>query len=192
MNIDLSHSNTIASNDRGLFGVVTGPELDPNTDHIVSVRLLEGIEFGIGVATNENMEKEAKRDFMCQKGGWGYYNYKTKHQGTRPKYPAGWYAEEHECVKKLPEKDIIYVDDVLSVVITREGLSDKEDEYRYPRPGNGLFKVKYFKNGVKMGGKESEFHHIKGPLKICLNYYFMASTLQLLSDYKINRKLIIG
>jgi len=187
LDVSLSHNNTISSNDRGLFGVVAGPELDPNTDHIISVRLLNGIEFGIGVATRENMSKEAKRDFMCQKGGWGYYNYKTKHQGTRPKYPAGWYSEEHECISQLPEKDIIHTNDVISVVITREGLKCKDVSLR-PRKGNGQFTIRYFKNGKLMGRKANQFGSIQGPLRICLNYYFMASTLQLLSDFKISNK----
>jgi len=196
MNVKLSHSNTISCNERCLFGVVLGPELNPLTDHTISLELVDGIEFGVGVATKENVSKDAKRDFMCEIGGWGYYNYKTKFQGTKPKYPAGWYSQEHECIKKLPENNIIYKNDVLTVSITREGIlpveteekrRDAEELYSSPRPGNGLFTVRYYKNGVKMA---HEFLHIPGPLQICLNYYFMSSTIRILSDYRISRSVL--
>lgn len=187
INVNLGHSNTISCNKRCLFGVVTGPRLNPNTDHIINLRLDDGIEFGIGVATKENVQKDAKRDFMCEKGGWGYYNYKTKSRGTKPKYPAGWYSEEHDCIMQLPEEDILYVGDIITMTVTRDGVTGgaEEDPFSGPRPGNGLYTVRYFKNGCSM---QQEIKGIQGPLYLCLNYYFMSSTVRLLSDHKCSRK----
>lgn len=196
MNVPLKHCGTIASNEKGLFGVVLGSKLNPNVDHVISIRLTDGIEFGVGVASEENVKKDTKRDFMCEDGGWGYYNYKTKHQGTRPKYPSGWYSQKHECMRKQPESDIIYPEDVVTITIMREGLTGPNsrvhpaDVYNGPRKGNGRFTIRYFKNGRVMGTKDNEFHNIPGPLQLCLNYYFMSSTLKILSDFKINTKII--
>jgi len=179
VNVSLLHLNTIAANSQKSFGAVLGERLDTHLDHIVSVKLEEGIEFGLGVCNKKNQKMDARRDFMCEKGGWGYYNYKVKYAGMKPKYPPGWYAETHRCVKRQDDAKILQLGDVLTMVISREGVgSDGRGR------GTGKFSIRYYKNGKCM---EFAFNGLRGPLALCCNFYFMESSIRILSDYKLRR-----
>lgn len=179
VNIALLHHDTIAANVHTSFGAVLGERLDPCLDHIVSVALVEGVEFGMGVCNKKNIKMAAKRDFMCEKGGWGYYNYKVKYKGMKPKYPPGWYAETHDCVMRQPEEEILKEGDVLTMVISREGVgADGRGK------GTGKFSIRYYKNGEDMN---FAFFGLTGPLSLCCNFYFMKSAIRILSDHKLKR-----
>jgi len=180
------HDNTIARNSKCEFGVVLGSSLDPSVDHVITLRVDDGVEFGIGVCTNKNASCDAKRDFMCEAEGWGYYNYKSKFVGMKPKYPSGWYKETHSCMKHYPEDEVLMGGDILTMTVTREGL-DKSYDYSKPALGNGRFTVGFFKNDKPMG---QIFNGIKGNLHLCLNYYFMATTIRLLSDHRTPLRMI--
>lgn len=195
--VSLTHNDTIVRNGAFAFGAIQGCFLDPRFDHVISFRLVDGIEFGVGVCDKANASGEVKRDFMCEKGGWGYYNYKTKHMGMKPKYAPGWYGESHKCVRERPEEEILYTGDVLTLVVMREGRvrqSAGSDERPFfckdlPRPslGNGKFSLRFLKNGKDMGFK---FSGKEGPLYLCLNFYFTCSELQILSDYRVSQKVL--
>jgi len=179
VNVVLLHHATIAANQNNAFGAVVGDRLDMSLDHIISVRLIEGVEFGIGVCNKKNIKMAAKRDFMCEKGGWGYYNYKVKYKGMKPKYPPGWYAETHDCVKRQDEDAILKLGDVLTMVISREGVgADGRGK------GTGKFSIRYYKNGNDM---DFAFFGLPGPLSLCCNFYFMKSAIKILSDHKLRR-----
>lgn len=184
--VAMGHDNTIARNSKCEFGVVLGTALDPSVDHVISLRVDDGVEFGLGVCTKDNAQSGPKRDFMCEKGGWGYYNYKSKFVGMKPKYPSGWYKQTHSCMKQYPEDQVLLGGDVLTMTVTREGLNSS---YNYSKParGNGCYTIGFFKNDKNMG---CVFHNIKGDLNMCLNYYFMATTVRLLSDHKAPLKQI--
>lgn len=179
VNVVLLHHATIAANQNQAFGAVVGERLDTSLDHIISVRLVEGVEFGIGVCNKKNIKMAAKRDFMCEKGGWGYYNYKVKYKGMKPKYPPGWYAETHDCVKRQDEDAILQLGDILTMVIAREGVGpDGRGK------GTGKFSIRYYKNGNDM---DFAFFGLPGPLSLCCNFYFMKSAIRILSDHKLRR-----
>jgi len=195
-NITLSHNNTIARNGAFAFGAIQGCLLDPRLDHVISFKLVDGIEFGVGVCNKVNIMGDVKRDFMCEKGGWGYYNYKTKHMGMKPKYPPGWYGETHTCLKERREEDIFHTGDILTLIVMREGDVEPEptdfstcSTQNLPEPccGNDKFSIRFLKNGEDMGFK---FEGKPGPLYLCLNFYFMCSELQILSDHKIAQKVL--
>jgi len=176
----LDHHNTIAANHNNSFGAVLGQRLNPKLDHIINVQVVDGVEFGIGVCNTKNIKMAAKRDFMCEKGGWGYYNYKPKYVGMKPKYPCGWYSETHDCVMRQEETDILGLHDILTMVIAREGL-DSTGRGK----GSGKHSIRYYKNGVEMG---FAFTGLQGPLSLCCNFYFMKSAIQILSDHRLKRR----
>jgi len=178
----LCHNNTVARNIQCFFGVVSGTALDPRVDHIINIRVVDGVEFGFGVCTDENESMERKRDFLCERGGWGYYNYKSKFVGMNPKYPSGWYSQTHQCVKSLDEYAVLMGGDVLTMTVTRQGLSGFDDSvWDGPCEGNGKHTLRFYKNNRPMG---HEIRDVQGKLSICLNYYFMATTVRLLSDFR--------
>lgn len=215
MRVSLSHCDTIACNDLQKFGAVMGSRLDPNVDHIINIKLVEGIEFGVGVC-DEQMQKHegegTKRDFMCLKGGFGYYNYRTKSPRMKPKYPPGLYYQSSTCKKERNEEHIARAGDVLTMVIQRQdvynnvqpGGGGQSSRYgssinrrpaewdvkkervneNYRRGENGLVSLSYYCNGEDMG-----FHlrNLRGPsagFRLCMNYYFVESTVRLLSDWR--------
>lgn len=204
MRVALGHNNTVACNEHLKFGAVMGSFLDPNVDHVINVRLEEGIEFGIGICDESQKYKATKRDFMCIPGGFGYYNYKTKQPRMKPKYPPGLYYQTNTCQKQRLEEDICQTGDILTIVIQREnvlapvpggGLSRRSRHSSLPQFGShkiapsrpvglgssGTVSLSYYKNGEDMG-----FHlrNLKGPFYLCLNYYFVESKVRILSDYR--------
>lgn len=213
MRVSLTHNDTVACNAYLKFGAVMGSYLDPNMDHVINFRLEEGIEFGVGICDESQKFKGTKRDFMCMPGGYGYYNYKTKSPRLKPKYPPGLYYQTNTCQKQRPEEDICKKGDVLTIVIQREniigpvpggGLSRRKRfssrmgplgrsrarsggrlSKDTPKPAglgrSKTFSLSYYKNGEDMG-----FHlrNLRGPFYLCLNYYFVESTVRILSDYR--------
>lgn len=207
MRVALSHCNTVASNAQTKFGAVAGTHLDPRVDHVISVRLDMGVEFGLGICDEHQMKSEpTKRDFMCCEGGFGYYNYKTKSARMKPKYPPGLYCQTNAPVLVRDERDIVKEGDVLTMVIQRQDVpttgnplpgggsdnkeEDKED-LRGPiktlRPGrDGLISLSYYLNGKSMGFNLTNLKPKGGRFYVCLNYYFVESTVRVLSDYKFS------
>jgi len=201
MKVELSHCDTVVCNSFQKFGAVLGSKLDPRLDHVINVRLVDGVEFGVGICDGTHLKKITRRDFMCIEGGYGYYNYKTKSARMKPKYPPGLYYQVQTCQKIRDEADICRAGDVLTMVIQREMIQT---------PGGGInlrskfgsardlqfnpmdklkasskFTLSFYKNGEDMG-----FHlrNLKGPFWICLNYYFVESKIRLLSDYNFRKK----
>lgn len=177
LKIVTTHMDTMVTNSNFIFGAVQGSYLNPEVDHMVSIKIVDGIEFGVGVCNAENTKLIPKRDFMCENGGWGYYNYRSKREGYKPKYPPGFYMQSHRCEMEQQEGEIFVCDDVLTLAIAREGIS----QHLEPERGNGLWTVRYYKNGRKM---EFEFKDVQGPLYLCLNYYFMNAVIKIISDYR--------
>jgi len=201
MKVTLSHCNTVVSNSYKKFGAVLGSNLDPRLDHVINVQLVEGVEFGVGICDKTQVKKNARRDFMCINGGYGYYNYKTKSARMKPKYPPGLYYQVQTCRKIIKETDICRVGDVLTMVIQRENVKlpgggvhvrsrfGNERDLIFD-PMNSLqesacFTLSFYKNGKDMG-----FHirNVVGPLYMCLNYYFVESKVRVLSDYNFRKK----
>jgi len=201
MNVALSHCNTIASNSHQKFGAVLGSKLDPRLDHIINIKLLDGLEFGIGICDATQLSKKSRRDFMCVEGGYGYYNYKTKYTRLKPKYPPGLYYQVQSCRKVRGEADICKTGDVLTMVIQRENLkppvgrSFSRSRFSNDRclkydPMDNLKEsekhtLSFYKNGEDMG---LHLHNLVGPFYICLNYYFVESKVRLLSDYNFRKR----
>lgn len=184
----LCHGNTISRNVRCLFGVINGSLLDPDVDHVINIRIDDGVEFGFGVCSEANARMDKKRDFMCEKGGWGYYNYKPKFVGMKPKYPAGWYTQTHQCVGNFDGNNVLMCGDVLTMTVTRQGLLDFDrGVWDGPCEGNGKHTLRFYKNNISMG---HEIRDVQGKLSICLNYYFMSTTVRLLSDHKNSMKAL--
>lgn len=179
--IVLQHDNSIAANLNNSFGAVVGQPLEPTMDHIVNVKLKEGVEFGIGACNPENEKMAGKRDFMCEPGGWGYYNYRVKGNGKKPKYPPGWYAQTHTVDKRQKKDEILTEGDVMTMLFIRE-LPQSAAAYRAKTK---KWTIRFYKNGVEM---PHFFKGIKGPLRLCCNFYFMKSSIQILSDYRLPRK----
>jgi len=196
----LNHCDTIVSNGYQKFGAVLGSKLDPRLDHIINIKLVAGIEFGVGVCDQCQAKEKPRRDFMCLEGGYGYYNYKTKSAHMKPKYPPGFYFEKETCHKTRTETDICLPGDVLTIVIQRENLNS---------PGGGIYSrsrfgsardltldpmenlqgsskhiISFYKNGKDMG-----FHlrNVMGTFYLCLNFYFVESKVKLLSDYNFRK-----
>jgi hypothetical protein len=117
-----NHCDTVVSNGYQKFGTVVGSKLDPRFDHIINIKLVAGVEFGVGVCDQCQAKEKPRRDFMCLQGGYGYYNYKTKSAHLKPKYPPGFYFEKETCYKTRKEADICLPGDVLTIVIQRENL----------------------------------------------------------------------
>jgi len=200
MMVDLSHCNTIVSNGYHKFGAVLGSKLDPRLDHVINVQLVDGIEFGVGICDESQLKMATRRDFMCIKGGYGYYNYKTKSARTRPKYPPGLYYQVQTCRKIREEVDILFPGDVLTLVIQREnvnspgggiGLRSKfgsDRDLTFNPMGNlkasSTYILSFYKNG-----KDMNYHvrNLEGPFYLCLNYYFVGSKIRLLSDYNFRK-----
>jgi hypothetical protein len=127
MKVELSHCDTVVSNSFKKFGAVLGSKLDPRFDHIINLQLVEGVEFGAGICDESQLTKISSRDFMCMKGGYGYYNYKTKSAGMTPKYPPGLYYYIQTCRKIRHEADICQSGDVLTIVVQRENVNTQGD-----------------------------------------------------------------
>lgn len=201
MMVELSHCNTIASNKFQKFGAVMGSKLDARLDHVINVQLVDGIEFGAGICDESQLKKQSRRDFMCIEGGYGYYNYKTKKAGMKPKYPPGLYYQVQTCQKVRNEAEICQAGDVLTMVIQRENVkfpggginlrsSFGSERDRIFNPMHNLmasskYTLSFYKNGEDMG-----FHlgNLEGPFYICLNYYFVECKIRLLSDYNFRKK----
>jgi len=200
MMVDLSHCNTIVGNGYQKFGAVLGSKLDPRLDHVINIQLVDGIEFGVGICDESQLKMTTRRDFMCIKGGYGYYNYKTKSAHTKPKYPPGFYYQVQTCQKIREEADILFPGDVLTLVIRREnvnspgggiGLRSKFGSDRdlvFNPMGNlkasSTYMLSFYKNGEDMN-----YHvgNLEGPFYLCLNYYFVGSKIRLLSDYNFRK-----
>lgn len=207
MQVKLSHCDTIASNNQTKFGAVLGTKLDMRCDHVISIRLDEGVEFGLGLCDEWQAKAEpTKRDFMCCSGGFGYYNYKTKSPRMKPKYPPGLYCQTNACHNVRDEDMIVKAGDTLTMVIQRQDVfqdvqmvapgggvdSSRSSAGRLRRtrgpvkttkPGiDGLVSLSYFINGKPMDG--FNLINLRGPFYVCLNYYFMESTIRLLSDFR--------
>jgi len=204
MKVELSHCDTIVCNSFQKFGAVLGSKLDPRLDHVINIKLVDGVEFGVGICDESHQTKITRRDFMCVEGGYGYYNYKTKSARMKPKYPPGLYYQVQTCRKIRNETDICRAGDVLTLVIQRENLktpgggSNLRSRFGSARdlkfnPMDNLkassrYTLSFYKNGEDMG---YHLRNLKGPFNICLNYYFVDSKIRLLSDYnfrKIYRK----
>jgi len=201
MKVTLSHCNTIVSNSWQKFGAVLGSKLDPRLDHIINVQLVEGVEFGVGICDWTQLNWKPRRDFMCIEGGYGYYNYKRKSSRLKPKYPPGLYYQVQNCRKVIEEAGIFQPGDVLTMVVQREKLKSpgggshslsrpdcKRDDIFDPVDNlipSAKYSLSFYKNGEDMG-----FHlqNLVGPFYICLNYYFVASKVRLLSDYNFRKK----
>jgi len=201
MKVELSHCDTVASNSFHKFGAVLGSKLDPRLDHVISVQLVEGVEFGVGICDESQLKKSTRRDFMCIDGGYGYYNYKTKSARMKPKYPPGLYYWVQTCRKIRNEADICWAGDVLTMVIQRENVMspgggiNTRSTYGCERdltfnPMDNLkasskYTLSFYKNGEDMG-----FHlrSLEGPFYMCLNYYFVESKIRLLSDYNFRKQ----
>jgi len=200
MLVDLSHCDTIVSNGYGKFGAVLGSKLDPRLDHVINVQLVGGIEFGVGICDDSQLKMIARRDFMCIKGGYGYYNYKTKSSHGKPKYPPGLYYQQQTCHKIRKDADILYPGDVLTIVIQRENVKSPgggnlrsnfgSDRDLLLNPMSNLkassrYILSFYKNGEDMN---CHVRNLKGPFHLCLNYYFAGSKIRLLSDYNFRKK----
>jgi len=200
MMVDLSHCDTIASNGYGKFGVAVGSKLDPRLDHVINVQLVDGIEFGIGICNESQLKMTTRRDFMCIKGGYGYYNYKTKSVRMKPKYPPGLYCQVQTCHKIRKEADILYPGDVLTIVIQRENVKSPgggnlrsnfgSDRDLLLNPMRNLkassrYILSFYKNGEDMN---YHVRNLQGPFYLCLNYYYMEGKIRLLSDYNFRKK----
>jgi len=201
MEVTLSHCNTIVINDHLKFGAVLGTKLDPRVDHIINVQLVDGVEFGVGICDSTQLNLTSRRDFMCMEGGYGYYNYKTKSARLKPKYPPGLYYKVQTCHKIRDEADICRVGDVLTMVVQRENIkspgggSNVRSRFGSERDlkvdpmlnleATTKHTLSFYKNGEDMG-----FHlsNLKGPLYMCLNYYFVESKVKVLSDYNFRKK----
>jgi len=202
MKVKLSHCDTIVCNSFQKFGAVLGSKLDPRLDHVINIKLVDGVEFGVGICDESHLSKVTKRDFMCIDGGYGYYNYKTKSTRMKPKYPPGFYYQVQSCRQIRSETDIFRAGDVLTMVIQRENVTNPgggvnlrsrcERDLKFNPMDNlkasSTCSLSFYKNGEDMG-----FHlrNLKGPFHICLNYYFVDSKLRFLSDYnfrKIHRR----
>jgi len=200
MNVGLSHCNTVISNSFQKFGAVLGSKLDPRLDHVINVKLVEGVEFGVGICDESHLNKSTTRDFMCIEGGYGYYNYKTKSPRMKPKYPPGLYYQVKTCRKIRNEADIFRAGDVLTLVIQRENAKtfgrgiNLRSRFGVARdlkfnPMNNLkassrYSLSFYKNGEDMG-----FHlrNLNGQFSLCLNYYLTESKIRLLSDYNFKK-----
>jgi len=201
MKVELSHCNTIASNRFLKFGAVMGSKLDPRLDHVINVQLVDGVEFGAGICDESQLNKNTRRDFMCIEGGYGYYNYKTKKAGMKPKYPPGLYYLVQTCQKIRNDADIFQVGDVLTMVIQRENVkfpggginlrsSFGSERDRIFNPMHNLkassrYTLSFYKNGEDMG---YHLENLEGPFYMCLNYYFVECKIRLLSDYNFRKK----
>jgi len=201
MKVELSHCNTIASNRFLKFGAVMGSKLDPRLDHVINVQLVDGVEFGAGICDESQLNKNTRRDFMCIEGGYGYYNYKTKKAGMKPKYPPGLYYLVQTCQKIRNDADIFQVGDVLTMVIQRENVkfpggginlrsSFGSERDRIFNPMHNLkassrYTLSFYKNGEDMG---YHLRNLEGPFYMCLNYYFVECKIRLLSDYNFRKK----
>jgi len=200
MMVDLSHCNTIVSNGFHKFGAVLGSKLDPRLDHVINVQLLDGIEFGVGICDESQLKMSTRRDFMCIKGGYGYYNYKTKSARTKPKYPPGLYYQVQTCQKIREEADILFPGDVLTLVIQRENVNSpgggigfrskfgSDRDLAFNPMGNlkasSTYILSFYKNGEPMN---YHVRNLEGPFYLCLNYYFVGSKIRLLSDYNFRK-----
>lgn len=198
MQAELSHCDTIISNGFQKFGAVLGTKLDPRVDHVINFQLVKGIEFGVGICDESQVNTNSRRDFMCIDGGYGYYNYKTKSARMKPKYPPGLYYHEQTCQKIRDEAEICLPGDVLTMVIQRENLQSPgggvrsqfgSDQDLICNPMRNLkasssYSLSFYKNGEDMG-----FHlqNLEGQFYMCLNYYFVESKIRLLSDYNFRR-----
>jgi len=129
MKVELSHSDTVVTNGYQKFGAVLGSKLDPRLDHVINVQLVDGVEFGVGICDESQLNITTRRDFMCIEGGYGYYNYMTKSARMKPKYPPGLYYQVQTCQKIRNEADICHEGDVLTMVIQRENMKS---------PGGGI------------------------------------------------------
>lgn len=188
--IDLSYNNSVASNKNLKFGATLGSALDENVDHLIHLKLVHGVEFGAGVCTAENLKLGWKRDFMCEPGGWGYYNYQSKTEGTKIKYPPGFYAEKHAMSQAVATQNIVRMGDILTLLLVREFGETEVDEHKNSkdqqetiteRKGEMTWALKFYKNGEYFGHM---FNNIKGPLFLSLNYYYLETTVQVLRDRK--------
>jgi len=198
MKVELSHCDTIVCNSFQKFGAVLGSKLDPRLDHVINIKLVDGVEFGVGICDESHATKITRRDFMCVEGGFGYYNYKTKSARMKPKYPPGLYYQVQSCRKIRNEKDICRAGDVLTLVIQRENLKTPGGGSRSRfgsardlqfNPMDNLkassrYTLSFYKNGEDMG---YHLRNLKGPFNICLNYYFVDSKIRLLSDYNFRK-----
>jgi len=198
MQVDLSHCDTIVSNGFHKFGAVLGTKLDPRLDHVINFQVVEGIEFGVGICDESQVNTISRRDFMCIDGGYGYYNYKSKSARMKPKYPPGLYYHIQTCQKIRDEAEICLPGDVLTMVIQREHLQSPgggvrsqfaSDKDLICNPMHNLkasssYSLSFYKNGEDMG-----FHlrNLEGQFYMCLNYYFVESKIRLLSDYQFRR-----
>jgi len=201
MKVTLSHCNTIVCNPHQMFGAIHGSKLDPRLDHIINIQLLDGVEFGAGICDQNQLKENPRRDFMCLKGGYGYYNYKTKSPHMKPKYPPGLYYHSQHCRKTRSEADVCLPGDVLSMVIQRMGIKPPIGGIHSRSTFGSLcdltfnpmknlketssYTMSFYKNGKDMG-----FHlqNLTGPFYMCMNFYFVESKLRLLSDYNIRKK----
>lgn len=184
MKVNLSHCNSVVSNDHRKLGVVLGSELDPRLDHVINVQLLDGVEFGIGICDETQINADTMRDFMCMKGGYGYYNYKKESSRMKLKSPPGFYWKIRACRKIRNEADICQTGDVLTMVIQRQNKKPSHQNPMLNLKATDKYTLSFYKNGEDMG-----FHlrNLKGRFNICLNYYFSSSKLKLLSDYNFRR-----
>jgi len=201
MKVMLSHCNTVVRNGYRKKGAVLGSKLDPRLDHVINVQLVEGVEFGVGICDKTQVKKNARRDFMCIEGGYGYYNYKNKSVRLRPKYPPGLYYHEQTCRKITNEADICRAGDVLTMVIQRENVKfpgggfhfrsrfGSERDLRYDPmdnlQGSARHTLSFYKNGKDMG---LHLRNLVGPFYMCLNYYYVDSKVRVLSDYNFRKK----
>jgi len=199
MQVELSHCNTVVSNPLQKFGAVMGSKLDLRLDHVINVQLVDGVEFGVGIWDESQLTKITRQDFMTIEGGYGYYNYKAKAPGMKPKYPPGLYYQVKTCQKIRNEADICLAGDVLTIVIQRDyfkslrggincskfgGARDLRFNPMDNLEASSRHTLSFYKNGVDMG-----FHvrNLKGQFSLCLNYYLAESKIRLLSDYNFRK-----
>jgi len=183
--VNLTHCNTIVSNHYRKLGVVLGSKLDPRLDHVVSLQLLDGVEFGFGICDETQLNENSMRDFMCQKGGYGYYNYKKESARMKLKSPPGFYWQIRTCRKIRHEAEICLPGDVLTMVIQRQTRRAHGKNPMLKLQLAEKYTLSFYKNGEDM-----RFHlrNLKGPFHICLNYYFSSCKVRLLSDYDFRRE----
>jgi len=184
MKVNITHLNTVVGNDYRKLGVVLGSALDPRIDHVVNLQLVDGVEFGFGICDETQINESSMRDFMCQKGGYGYYNYKKESARMKLKSPPGFYWQIRTCRKLRSECGIFLPGDVLTMVVQRQNVKSHEQDPMLKLVRAERYTLSFYKNGEDM-----RFHlrNLKGPFHISLNYYFSPCTVRLLSDYNFRR-----
>jgi len=184
MKVNFTHLNTVVANDYRKLGVVLGSALDPRFDHVVNLQLVDGVEFGFGICDETQLKEKSMRDFMCQKGGYGYYNYKKESARMKLKSPPGFYWQIRKCRKIRNEAEICLPGDVLTMVVQRQNVNSHQQDPMLKLMTAERYTISFYKNGQDM-----RFHlrNLQGPFHICLNYYFSSCKVRLLSDYNFRR-----